>query len=259
MDGKAKLPDVTEEIEWQGLEALYSVNESLYRPRNDYRLSPDDWTNYLKDVDRIFALLNNYSEQNGRAKPQTSHGNEYLDESSTGVALLEMSSAESAEGSSSLIAQEEQPIMPTDFGSLALRTVMLRQESKLELSNDIPEKQSLNPTHWNKQAKLWLEAEEPVSFEMGFSGNDLTELEARHSFILQPVSLQKDSFPDSNSAEDIFEEQSFLPMNSVEPMLHVIVTEHKMEKELKTRERFPEKSSKLPSVEGSASSSLSSY
>lgn len=263
-DGKAKLSNSTEYINWQGLEELYSVNESLYEPRSNYRLSPDDWTNYLKDVDRIFALLISYSEQNGRAKTQPAQPTGYLDESSTPFALLEMSSAESEEGSSWLTAQEAQPIMPTDFGALALSTVMLNQESKLELSNDIPEKRNLNPTHWNNhKAEAYLDTEETVGFEADFSGNDLTELESRHNFILQPVNiLQKDSVPDSDSVEDIFEKQIYLPMNSAElkihPALNTDVVEHKTEMVLTKREHFLEGSSQLLSTEGSASSSLSS-
>uniref|UniRef100_A0ACB8FE82 Uncharacterized protein n=1 Tax=Sphaerodactylus townsendi TaxID=933632 RepID=A0ACB8FE82_9SAUR len=264
MDGKAKLPNFTENVNWQGLEDLYSINESLYEPRIDYQLNPDDWTNYLKDIDRIFALLNSYSEHNGRAKTPTAHPSGYLDESSTPLSLLEMSSAGSDEGSSWLTAQEEQPIMPTDLGALAVRAVMLRQNSTLELSNDIPEKRKPNPTHWNShQGKTLLVDEDTVSLEMDYSGNDLTKLESKHSFILQPVSIfQKDSAPDSNSAEDIFEEQIYLPINSDEAVIHralnTSIMEHKTEKVLRKREHFPEESSQLIAIEGSASFPLSS-
>lgn len=263
MDGKAKLPNFTENVNWQGLEDLYSVNESLYEARKDYRLSPDDWANYLKDVDRIFALLNSYSEQNRTGKTPTAHPSVYLEESSTPFALLEMSSAESDEGSSWLTAQEVQPIMPTDLGSLALSTVEVSQESKLELSNDIPAKRSPNLPHWGShQAERWLETEEPVSIEMDFSGNDLTELESRHSFTLQPASiLQKDSVPDKDTVEAIFEEQIYLPLNSATKVIHqalnTLIAEHKTERVLRKREPFPE-SSQLLSVEGSASLPLSS-
>ncbi|XP_060631424.2 extracellular sulfatase Sulf-1 isoform X1 [Anolis sagrei] len=241
-DGKAKLPNFTENVNWQGLEDLYSVNESLYEARNDYRLTPDDWTNYLKDVDRIFALLNNFSEQNESAKTPTAHPSWYLDESSTPFALLEMSSAESDEGSTWLATQEAQVIMPTDFGALALSTVMSRQENQLESSNDIPAGKSPNPPHWSRhQSKLWLGTEEPVDFEMDFSGNDLTELESRHSFILQTVSiLQKGSVPDKESVDDIFEEQTYLPMNSPAKVIHralnTVIVEPKMERVLRKRE-----------------------
>ncbi|KAH0617653.1 hypothetical protein JD844_016109 [Phrynosoma platyrhinos] len=263
MDGKDKLPNFIENVNWQGLEDLYSVNESLYKARNDYRLSPDDWTNYLKDVDRIFALLNSYSEQNGRAKTPTAHPSWYLDESSTPFALPEMSSAESDEGSSWLTTQEAQVIMPTDFGALALSKVMLSQESQLESSNDIPAKKSPNLPHWtSRQAEMWLETEEPADFEMDFSGNDLTELESRHSFILQPVSiLQKGSAPGKESVDDIFEEQTYLPMNSAAKVIHrasnTVIVEPKMERVLSKRELSLE-SSQFLNVEDTVLSPLSS-
>ncbi|KAG5850216.1 hypothetical protein ANANG_G00079890 [Anguilla anguilla] len=47
--GKAKLPNFTEDVNWQGLEDLYSVNDSLYDNRPDYSPSLDDWTNFQKD------------------------------------------------------------------------------------------------------------------------------------------------------------------------------------------------------------------
>lgn len=264
MDGKAKLPNFTENVNWQGLEDLYSVNESLYEPRNDYQLGPDDWTNYLKDVDRIFALLNSYSEQNGRAKTPTAYASGYSDESSTPLSMLEMSSAGSDEGSSWLTSQEEQSVMPTDLEALATGAVTLLRDNTLELSNDIPEERNPHPTHWNShQGKTLLEAEDPVSFEMDFSGNDLTEMESRHSFILQPVSiLQKDSAPDSNSAEDMFEEQIYLPTNSdavIHQGLNTLNVEHKTEGVLEKREHFPEESSQPIAIEGSASFPLSSH
>ncbi|XP_044279772.1 extracellular sulfatase Sulf-1 isoform X3 [Varanus komodoensis] len=261
MDGKAKLPNFMENVNWRGLEDLYSVNESLYEARNDYQLSPEDWTNYLKDVDRIFALLNSYSEQNGSAKTQIVHSSGYLVESSAPFTLLEMSSAESDEGSSWLTAQEAQPIMPTDFGGLALSTVTLSKENKLELSNDIPAKRSPHSPHWNShQAKPWLETQEPVSFEIDINGNDLTELESKHGFILQPVSiLQKDSVQDNDSVEDIFEEQVYLPMNSARKVTHqalnTLVAEHNAESVSTKREHFTETSQHL-SAEGSALSPL---
>lgn len=59
-DGKVNLPGLTAAVSWQGLEELYSVNENIHRYRLNYRLSLVDWTNYLKDVDGVFALLNSH-------------------------------------------------------------------------------------------------------------------------------------------------------------------------------------------------------
>lgn len=64
MDGKVNLPSLTADGNWQGPEDVYSVNGSAYKDRRNYRLSLADWTNYLKDVDRVFALLNSHHEQN---------------------------------------------------------------------------------------------------------------------------------------------------------------------------------------------------
>ncbi|XP_039378788.1 extracellular sulfatase Sulf-1 isoform X2 [Mauremys reevesii] len=268
-DGKAKLPNFTEDIDWQGLEDLYSVNESLYEYRYNYRLSLDDWANYLKDLDRMFALLNSYYEQNKTDKTKTAQNNGYVDESSIPFTLGGLTSAESDEDSSGLIADELQPIVPTDLAALALSTVILNQVRKLELNNDIPEKSSLNSAHWrNQQAEKWLEDKELDSFEMDLSGNGLTELESRHSFILQTVSiLQKDSHQDSDPVEDIFEDQIYLPVYSDEPTVHQAVNvsirdpsirAQKMETMLEKMEHnFEGETSQILNVEGSASSPLS--
>ncbi|XP_048696855.1 extracellular sulfatase Sulf-1 isoform X2 [Caretta caretta] len=269
MDGKANLPNFTEDINWQGLEDLYSVNESLYEYRYNYRLSLDDWTNYLKDLDRMFALLNSYSEQNKTDKTKTARNNGYLDELPLPFTWGGLTSAESDEDSSGLIAEELQPIVPTDLATLALSTVILNQVRKLELNNDIPEKRSLNSAHWrNQQAEKWLEGKELDSFEMHLSGNGLTELESGHSFILQTVNiLQKDSHQDSDPVEDIFEDQIYLPVSSDEPTVHQAVNvsirdqsirAQKMETMLEKMEHnFEGETSKILNVEGSASSPLS--
>ncbi|XP_026561896.1 extracellular sulfatase Sulf-1 [Pseudonaja textilis] len=238
MDGKAKLPNFTESINWQGLKDLYSVNESLYEARNNYSIHSEDWRNYLKDVDRIFALLNSYFKQNQRAETPTFNTSGDLDESSTSFSLLGMSSAEIDEGSSGLTTLEAQPIIPKYYGDLTLSTVVSSKDGRLELSNDIPAKRSTN----GHQAKTWLKIEEPIHSEMDFSGNDLTELESRHSFILQPINIiQKASMTDKDFAQGIFEEPVYLPMNSgaktINWALNTLVLQHKTEM-LRTREGF---------------------
>ncbi|XP_061851678.1 extracellular sulfatase Sulf-1 isoform X2 [Colius striatus] len=223
MDGKVNLPSFTGDINWQGLEDLYSVNESVYGYRYNYRLSLADWTNYLKDVDRMFALLNSYYQQNKTDKANTARSNRDGDESSTPFTLVEMASAEESSG---LPAEELQLIVPTDIAALALSTVNLSLERKLELNNDIPEKSSLNDAHWrnNHQAEKWMEDKESDRFDMDFSGNGLIELESRHSFMLQPISIpQKDTHQDSDTVEDIFEDQIYLPVISDDPLVHQAV------------------------------------
>ncbi|KAL2308311.1 hypothetical protein Nmel_001326 [Mimus melanotis] len=265
MDGKAKLPSFTGDIDWQGLEDLYSVNESVYEYRHNFRLSLADWTNYLKDVDRMFALLNSYYQQNKPDKDNTGRSNG--DESPTPFTLVEMTSAEESSG---LTAEELQLIVPTDFAALALSTVNLSQERKLELNNDIPEKSSLNDAHWRNShpAEKWMEDKELDRFDMDFSGNGLRELESRHSFMLQPISIpQKDTHQDSDTVEDIFEDQMYLPMRSDEPFVHQTVnisirdspvsTQEEGTFFKKTKQSPAGESSQILNAEGSASAPLS--
>ncbi|XP_053851556.1 extracellular sulfatase Sulf-1 isoform X1 [Vidua macroura] len=267
MDGKAKLPIFTGDIDWQGLEDLYSVNESVYEYRHNFRLSLADWTNYLKDVDRMFALLNSYYQQNKPHKDNTGQSNGDRDESSTPFTLVEMTSAEESSG---LTAEELQLIVPTDFAALALSTVNLSQERKLELNNDIPEKSSLNDAHWRKShpAEKWMEDKESDRFDMDFSGNGLIELESRHNFMLQPISIpQKDIHQDSDTVEDIFEDQMYLPMRSDESFVRQTVNISIRDSPVSTQEEgtFLKKakqslageSSQILNAEGSASAPLS--
>ncbi|XP_019383319.1 PREDICTED: extracellular sulfatase Sulf-1 isoform X1 [Gavialis gangeticus] len=269
MDGKVNLPNFTEDVNWQGLEDLYSVNESLYEYKYNYRLSLEDWTNYLKDIDRMFALLNSYDEQN-KTDNKTAQNSGYLDKSPTRCTLLEITSAESDEESSGLTAEELQPVVLTDFEALSLSAVILSQERKLELNNDIPDKSHLNATHWrNNQAEKWMEGKESDNFEIDFSGNDLMELESRHSFILQPISmLQKDSPEDGGGPmEEVFEDQIYFPVRSSEAIVHQALSvsirdpsirSQKMETTLeKIEPNFSGETSQIVNVEGSASSALS--
>lgn len=266
MDGKAKLPSFTGDIDWQGLEDLYSVNESVYEYRHNFRLSLADWTNYLKDVDRMFALLNSY-QQNKTDKDNTARSNGDGDESSMPFTLVEMTSAEESSG---LTAEELQLIVPTDFAALALSTVNLSQERKLELNNDIPEKSSLNDAHWRNShpAEKWMEDKELDHLDMDFSGNGLIELESRHSFMLQPISIpQKDTHQDSDTVEDVFEDQMYLPMRSDEPFVHQSVNISLRDSPVstqeagtflkKTKQSLAGESSQILNAEGSASAPLS--
>lgn len=92
MDGKVNLRNLIADVNWQGLEDLYGVNESVYEYRQDYRLSLGDWTNDLMDVDRVFALLNSHHEQ---SKANENEG--FLAKSLELSVLVEMASPESAE------------------------------------------------------------------------------------------------------------------------------------------------------------------
>ncbi|MEE6463796.1 hypothetical protein FKM82_006055 [Ascaphus truei] len=220
-DGRANLPNFTEDVDWKGLEDLYSVNESLYGYRNNYRLSLDDWANYLKDVDRVFALLNSYSKQIRTNKTLVAQTHGFSDASPAPTTLVEMASAESEEDFSGVIPGEREPKMETNFGVRNLSTVMLSHEKKLETNNDIPEKRKWNQAHWrNSQRERWTEHIDLDTYEMEFSGNGLTELESKHSFILQTIShLPKETQQDSSHmSEDIFEDQIYLPIDSADQL-----------------------------------------
>uniref|UniRef100_A0A8C5T4E4 Uncharacterized protein n=1 Tax=Malurus cyaneus samueli TaxID=2593467 RepID=A0A8C5T4E4_9PASS len=194
-----------------------------------------------------------------------SHGDG--DESSTPLTSVEMSSAEESSG---LTAEESQLIVPTDLAALALSTVNLSQERKLELNNDIPEKSSLNDAHWRNshRAEEWMEDKESDRFDMDFSGNGLIELESRHSFMLQPISIpQKDTHKDSDTVEDIFEDQMYLPMRSDEPFVRQTVNISIRDLPVSTQEpgtffkkneqSLAGESSQILNAEGSASAPLS--
>ncbi|XP_074134953.1 LOW QUALITY PROTEIN: extracellular sulfatase Sulf-1 [Sminthopsis crassicaudata] len=224
MDGKVKLPNFTEDINWQGLEDLYNINESSYEYRYNYKLSLVDWTNYLKDVDRVFALLNSHYEHNNTNDTKTVLKHGVLNTSSTPTILGEMTSTESDEDISSMEAEEWLLIAPLDLGTLDLDPTPLNRERKLEWNNDIPEMSRLNSEHWKyRHTEKWMGNKELNSFEMDFSGNGLTELQSTNSFILQPItSHQKESYQDNDQREDIFEDQMYLQMNSDGSSIHQV-------------------------------------
>ncbi|XP_064409788.1 extracellular sulfatase Sulf-1 [Latimeria chalumnae] len=264
MDGKVKLPNFTEDR--QRLEDLYSVNESLFEYRYNYSLSLDDWTNYWKDVDSMFALLSNFYDQN-ETSTQTSHGTPNI--SPTESALVEYSSAEAEaeEESSGMITGDVQPTVPTDFVSLNLSAELSeRLGKKLESNNDIPEKQVHSFAHWsNIQTEKQTQQDVLESDEISFSGNGLTELEIRYGFFLQPFGNLETKQYSVKEEEDIFEDQTYLPVDSESPFLHqpVNVTEsgpagsEKPETALNMKEKQAGGSSENFSTEGSASSPLS--
>ncbi|OPJ83546.1 hypothetical protein AV530_006419 [Patagioenas fasciata monilis] len=213
----------------------------------------------------MFALLNSYYQQNQTDKANTAQSNG--DKSSTLFTLVEMTSAEESSG---LPAEELRLIVPTDFTALTLSMVTSSQERKLELNNDIPEKSSLNDAHWrnNPQAEKSMEYKESDRFDMDFSGNGLIELESRHSFMLQPISIpQKETHEDSGAVEDIFEDQIYLPVRSNEPLIHQAVNVSIRDSSIsiqktgtflkKTEQSLAGETSQILNVEGSASAPLS--
>lgn len=119
-DGKVNLPSLTVDMSWQGLEELYSVKENIYGYRLNYRLNVVDWTNYLKDVDRVFALLNSHYEQNKTSQTKTAQGDEFLVVSAELSMLAEMASAESDQDPSRMVGEEPHLTLPDNLQTLHL-------------------------------------------------------------------------------------------------------------------------------------------
>ncbi|XP_064189108.1 extracellular sulfatase Sulf-1 isoform X3 [Anguilla rostrata] len=210
--GKAKLPNFTEDVNWQGLEDLYSVNDSLYDNRPDYSPSLDDWTNFQKDVDSMFALLRNLKELNQTDKldplAELGSGDAGLEESSGAGAPVREAWPEAA---------TPKPATPPAPHSPAPRA----PEKKLESQNDIPERPWGRAGPWRGALRdSWAQQlEEGLDGDgLIFSGNGFTELETRHDFLLRSSStLQADlppprGRPHDQDQEDIFQAQGYLPL-----------------------------------------------
>lgn len=213
MAGKVNLHSLTADINWQGLEKLYSVNESIYEYRQNYRLSLVDWTNYLKDVDRVFALLNSHHEQNktNNTKPAQSDG--FLAASAELPVPVEMASAESEEDPRPTIGEAPHLTLPADLRTLHLNRPTFSPERKLEWNNDIPEVSHFNSEHWrNHKTDQRLEHGEINDLETDFSGNDVSELGLKPNPRLQPLSRHQKELPwGGGPGQAVFEDQ-YLPV-----------------------------------------------
>lgn len=238
-DDRVKLPNLTdEEVNWQGLEDLYSINESLYECRPDYSPSPDNWVNFQKDVDKMFALrhvLNQFKRTHtfdDSTLPELGSG-------AGGGGLEEGSGAEPA-----ILAAQARLTTPTPSNTppatahTARPTLGRTLESAV---NHIPERLSDEPAgsvvlpvtlslsgpdrDRVLQSNRWAQLE-VLEGEM-FSGNGLMELETHHDSLLRTHNSRQGHLEpglgpggDINllgvnleGEEDIFLSQGYLPFS----------------------------------------------
>lgn len=251
-DDRVKLPNLTDEdVNWQGLEDLYSINESLYECRPDHSPSPDNWVNFQKDVDNMFALRHILNKFNQTHK---------LDDST----LPELGSGAGGGGLEVGSGEEEDSVgifWPGPTREVRLTTPAPNKmpsepptprptlERKLEsVVNDLPERLKdrsevsvlspvtiLSPAPRRDasflQGDTWVQQLEEMDGE-GFSGNGLTEMGTKHENVLRTHnSLQAQLEPDPGHVEDappqqnlglglepeeeedIFQAQGFLPLS----------------------------------------------
>ncbi|XP_058621755.1 extracellular sulfatase Sulf-1 isoform X2 [Onychostoma macrolepis] len=196
---KVKLPNFTEDIDWQGLADLYSVNESLYEHRRNYSPDLDDWTNFWKDVDSMFALLRNLKTLNQTDKLDP------LAELGSGV-------PEEASGAGFPI-REERPPIPVTEGPSRGPTPKTLQKSHLKSLNELPEGRPTKPSMLpGGDTRVQQLVNELDNDGMTFSGNGVTELETRHDFLLRSSKILDLHLQEEE--EDIFQAQGYLPLSS---------------------------------------------
>lgn len=236
-DDRVKLPNLTdEEVNWQGLEDLYSINESLYECRPDYSPSPDNWVNFQKDVDKMFALRRLFKKFN-----QT----HTFDEST----LAELGSGAGGGGPEEGSGEELVDLAteaclttpaPSRTPPAPPHTARPAPERNLEsVVNDIPERLSdkpagpagppatalLSASNGGRvlQSNMWAQLEE-IEGEL-FSGNGLIELETHHNNLLRTHSSRQGHLEPGlgpggellglslEEEEDIFQAQGYLPFS----------------------------------------------
>ncbi|XP_058524697.1 extracellular sulfatase Sulf-1 isoform X1 [Ochotona princeps] len=222
MDGKANLPRLSANNSWQGLEDLYRVTESIYAYRQNYRLSLADWTHYLKDVDRVFALLNSHFEQKKANKTKTAPSLGLPGISAELPVPPEMASAQPDADPSPAAEEAPHVTLPADLRTLPWNQSPLDAEDKLEWNNDIPEVSRLHSEHWSRGQTENREGRENIHpLEPEVSGNGLTELALQPSPRLQPLDSYQEEPPQEGGPEDdVFEDQLYLPVRSSGTPVH---------------------------------------
>ncbi|XP_055363691.1 extracellular sulfatase Sulf-1 isoform X2 [Betta splendens] len=234
-DDRVKLPNLTdEEVNWQGLEDLYSINESLYESRPDYSLSADNWDNFQIDVDNMFALRHILNKLNQTHKPDDATLPELGSGAGGGV-------AEEASGEELSTARDIWPglVAEAPFTSPAPSNTPSPPPTSTPTvgpdANSLPGKPAdIMPASSGSrrnghvfQSDVWAQQLEEIEGEV-FSGNGLTELETGHgnllltlnSLQLEPGQEHGDGTDPRNvglgldpEEEDIFQAQGYLPFS----------------------------------------------
>lgn len=242
-DDKVKLPNLTEEeVDWQGLEDLYSINESLYEYRPNYGPSPDDWVTFQKDIDHMFALRHILNKLNRTHTLVDDHSLAELGSGAGGGGLEEGSGGEAWP---TVKDAWPGPVRPNQASAAADRTTPApstphpatprptpTSERRLEsAANDLPERpvgrlgaSSATPAPRKRGAAAargdtWTRQLEEMDGEEGdFSGNGMTELETRHGGVLRALQLllpEPGPHPslEAEDDQDIFQSQGYLPLS----------------------------------------------
>ncbi|KAM6908655.1 extracellular sulfatase Sulf-1 isoform 2-T2 [Lycodopsis pacificus] len=216
-DDRVKLPNLTdEEVNWQGLEDLYSMNESLYECRPDYSPGPDNWVNFRKDIDNMFALRHVFNKFN------RTHDDSTLPElgSGAGGGGFEEGSGEELASAGDVWpfpATEARHTTPAPSKTPSAPPTPRQLEPVV---NDLPERPVMSSPSGPRrdgvifQSDMWAPQLEELEGEM-FSGNGVTELETRHDNLLSAHnSLQAQLEPGLGlGEEDIFQAQGYLPFS----------------------------------------------
>ncbi|XP_041823748.1 extracellular sulfatase Sulf-1 isoform X2 [Melanotaenia boesemani] len=248
-DDRVKLPNLTdEEVNWQELEDLYSINESLYECRPDYSPSLDNWANFQKDIDKMFALRHVFNKFNQTQKLDDSTLPE-LGSGAGGGSLDEGSGEELASTSDIWLGLAEETHLTTPDPSRTPSAPPTWERKLKPVVNDLPESfvnrlgaSVMSPSlgtvsSWGPsedkailQTDTWVQQLEEMDGEI-FSGNGLTELETQHDSLLRShnsLQAQLEPLPahrgftslqhlshnlDPEEEEDIFQAQGYLPFS----------------------------------------------
>ncbi|MGH0121368.1 UNVERIFIED_CONTAM: hypothetical protein FKN15_072402 [Acipenser sinensis] len=144
----------------------------------------------------------------------------------TGSGSGEMPPTEDESSGAMTTMDNMQPTVPTpDSETVRFSTDFKTPEKKRESHNDLPERVIPGLEYWRSgQKETWTkQVEEDLDSDgFVFSGNDLTEMETRHGFVLQSVSHLEQEFVrnDVEEQEDIFEGHGYLPVDPDSPFLH---------------------------------------